>query len=109
MFEAAETSKGAAHFRIEIEDGTSAARYSKADAPDDRAYLADDVDWNPGAWKAGESYKSADVAALIEAVIAEGGAEALEALAFRISGSGARVAEAFESDGQAPELVIVYA
>jgi hypothetical protein len=109
VFQAAETSKGAAHFRIEIEDGTDAASYSRADAPDDRAYLADDVDWNPGAWKAGESYKSADVAALIEAVIAEGGAEALEALAFRISGSGARVAEAFESDGQAPELVIVYA
>jgi hypothetical protein len=49
------------------------------------------------------------VAELIEAVIEKGGDDALEALAFRISGSGERVAEAFESDGQAPELVITYA
>jgi hypothetical protein len=42
-------------------------------------------------------------------VIAEGGAEALDALAFRISGTGERVAEAFEGDGHAPELVVNYA
>jgi hypothetical protein len=109
VFQAAETSKGAAKFVIEIEDTTSAATYSKADAPDDRVYLDADIDWNPGAWKAGETYKSADIADLIEAVIAEGGAAALDALAFRISGSGERVAEAFEGDGQAPELVVTYA
>ena len=110
VFKAAETSKGAAHFEIEIEDTTHAAAYSRADAPDGRSYLADDVDWNVEAWKKGESYKSADVAHLIEKVIAEGGLDALDALAFRISGSGERVAEAFEAKGgDAPELVIEYA
>jgi hypothetical protein len=109
VFQAAETSKGAAHFKIEVEDSTDAKTYSKADAPDDRAYLAEEVDWHVAAWKAGETYKSADIAELIEAVIEAGGAEALEALGFRISGSGERVAAAFESDGQAPELVIAYA
>jgi hypothetical protein len=109
VFTAAETSKGAAHYEIEIEDTTSAATYSKANGPDARAYLADDVDWNPGAWKAGETYKSADISALIQEVIDEGGIDALDALAFRISGSGERVAEAFEAHGTAPELVIEYA
>jgi hypothetical protein len=109
LFQAAETSRGAAHFKIEVEDTTAARTYSRADAPDDRAYLADDVAWNPGAWQEGKTYKSADIAELIEAAIEKGGAEALDALAFRISGSGERVAEAFESDGQAPELVIDYA
>jgi hypothetical protein len=108
VFEAAETSKGAAHFEIEIEDTTEAATFSRANAPDSRTYLADDVDWNPGAWKAGHTYKSADISELIKDVIEEGGADALDALAFRISGSGERVAEAFES-GHAPELVIEYA
>ena len=99
VFEAAETSKGAAKFEIEIEDTTSAKTYSKADGPDARAYLDEDVDWNPGAWQEGKTYKSADIADLIEAVIKEGGLDALDALAFRISGSGERVAEAFEGDG----------
>jgi hypothetical protein len=109
QFQAAETSKGAAHFVIEVEDTTDALVFSKANAPDDRDYLAQDVDWNPGQWQKGEIYKSADITALIEAVIAEGGAEALDALAFRISGTGERVAEAFEGDGHAPELVVNYA
>ena len=109
VFEAAETSKGAAHFEIEVENTLSAKTYSAGDAPDDRAYLEADVDWNPGAWKEGKTYKSADIADLIEAVIAEGGTDALDSLAFRISGSGERVAEAFEGDGQAPQLVIEYA
>lgn len=106
VFEAAENSKGAAHYEIEVEDTTNAKAYTKANGPDARAYLDADVDWNPGAWKAGETYKSADIAELIEAVIKEGGLDALDSLAFRISGSGERVAEAFEGKGQAPELVV---
>ena len=40
----------------------------------------------------------------------DGGIDALDTLAFRISGSGERVAEAFEAKGgDAPELVIEYA
>jgi hypothetical protein len=109
VFQAAETSKGGARFEIEIEDSVKAKTYTKANAPDDRTYLEQDIDWNPGAWKKGEVYKSADVSELIEAVIAEGGAAALDALAFRISGSGERVAEAFEGKGEAPELVVNYA
>ena len=48
VFDAAETSKGAANFTIEIEDGTAAKTYSKADAPDDRAYHDDGRRLEPG-------------------------------------------------------------
>jgi hypothetical protein len=105
VFTAAETSKGAAAFTIEVEDTTAARTYTRADAPDDRAYLDAAVDWAVEDWTAGETYKSADIAALIEAVIADEGLEALDALAFRIAGSGERVAESFEG-GAAPELVV---
>ena len=109
VFKAAETSKGAARFEIGIEATTATETYTRADAPDDRSYLAEDVDWTPGAWTAGKTYRSADVSALIEKVIDEDGLDALDALAFRINGSGERVAEAFESRNGAPELVIEYA
>ena len=109
VFKAAETSKGAAHFEIGIEATTATETYTRADAPDDRSYLAEDVDWTPGAWTAGRTYRSADVSALIEKVIDEDGLDALDALAFRINGSGERVAEAFESRNGAPEIVIEYA
>jgi hypothetical protein len=108
VFTAAETSKGAARFQIEIEDTTSAKTYSKANGPDDRDYHDDTIVWNVAAWTEGKEYKSADVADLIEAVIEEGGLDALDALAFRISGSGERVADAYEA-GNAPELVLSYA
>jgi hypothetical protein len=110
VFTAAETSKGAAHFEIEVEDTTHAATYTRANGPDARAYLADDVDWDVQAWKKGETYKSADISELIRDVVEDGGSDALDALAFRVSGSGERVAEAFEAKGgNAPELVIEYA
>jgi hypothetical protein len=108
VFTAAETGKGKARFTIEVENTTAAASYSPTDAPDDRAYLAEDVAWNVGGWNEGRKYQSADVSELIEAVIGDGGLDALDALAFRITGSGERVAEAFESGAGAPELVINY-
>jgi hypothetical protein len=108
-FQAAKNSQGAANFEIEIEDTTTARTYSRTNAPDDRGYLAQDVDWSVGSWTNGQTYRSADISSLIKAVIDDGGLDALDALAFRISGSGQRVAHAFESDGAAPELVINYA
>jgi hypothetical protein len=105
VFTAAETDAGAARFTIEVEATTDAGSYAKAAAPDDRAYHDETVAWAAEAWTEGEAYRSADVAALIEAVIGDGGLDALDALAFRITGSGARAANAFES-GNGPSLVI---
>jgi hypothetical protein len=88
-FTAARTSKGAASFDIEIEATTAARSYRKVDSPDDRSYLDQKVEWQAGRWVAGETYRSADVSDLIEAVVADGGL-------------------AFESRVAAPELVIDY-
>lgn len=108
VFEASERSVGSARFTIEIEDTAQAKTYSRASTADDRGYLDDEVAWTPGEWRAGETYKSADISDLIEAIVGSGGLDALDALAFRIQGEGQRVAHAFESDGAAPKLVIDY-
>jgi hypothetical protein len=60
------------------------------------------VDWEPGAWTAGASYRSADVTALVEAALAGDGDD----ITFAITGTGHHVAQAFESGHAAPQLVI---
>ena len=109
VFTAAKTSAGAARFDIEIEDTTSARTYAKTAGIDGRSYLDESVTWDAGAWQKGETYRSADIADLIEAAIGNGGLDALDALAFRVTGSGARAAHAFESGQGTPQLVIEYA
>jgi hypothetical protein len=109
VFTAAKTSAGAARLEIEIEDTTAARTYSKTAGIDGRTYLDESVVWDAGAWTRGETYRSADIAELIEAAIGDGGLDALDALAFRITGSGARAAYAFESGQGTPQLVIEYA
>ena len=60
--------------------------------------------WNAEDWKKGQTYKSADIAELIEKAIEDGD---LDTLAFRISGKGGRVAKSFEG-GEPAQLVINY-
>jgi hypothetical protein len=109
VFEAAHSSSGAAALQIEIQDAVEPSTYSAAKGPDARAYLDDEVSWAAGAWTEGKTYKSADISSLIKAVIADNDLEALDTLAFRITGSGQRDAVAWEGAGAAPELVIEYA
>lgn len=61
------------------------------------------VDWDDlGSWKAGESYRSADLAPLVEAALAAGS----DTITFTLEGTGSHVAQAFDSGGTAPQLVI---
>jgi hypothetical protein len=108
VFEAAAASAGSASLAIEVQDASRPNTYSGLKGPDARAYLDDEVSWTATAWEKGKAYKSADVSHLIEAVIAENGIDALDSLAFRITGSGERDAVAFEGAGAAPQLVIEY-
>lgn len=108
VFEAAAASAGSASLTIEVQDATTPNTYSGLKGPDARVYLDDEVSWTATAWEKGKAYKSADVSHLIEAVIADNGIDTLEALAFRITGSGERDAVAFEGAGAAPQLVIEY-
>ena len=108
VFEATATSSGTARLAIEVQDATRPGTYSALKGPDARAYLDDEVIWNATAWQKGETYRSADISSLIEAVIADNGIDTLNALAFRVTGSGQRAAMAWEGAGAAPELVIEY-
>ncbi|WP_380058932.1 malectin domain-containing carbohydrate-binding protein (plasmid) [Falsihalocynthiibacter sp. SS001] len=108
QFNAYETSSGNASFTIEIEDTESAATYSGGSTPDDRDYLAEEFDWNDvEEWSNDGIYRSPDIADLIEAAIGTDGVLDGE-LGFRITGSGSRAAHSFDSDGFAPELVIMF-
>ncbi len=56
---------------------------------DTRTYLEETVTWdNIGAWEKDKTYRSADISDLIEALVAGGGLEAEDALAFRLTGTG---------------------
>ena len=104
-FEAEASSTGPASFRIGIEGTEDAAAYSYASRPENRAY-ADEFEWSDvEAWSAGATYETPDIAGLIAGVI---GADGVRdgALGFRILGQGARSAHAYDSSGEAPELVI---
>ncbi|HVH02698.1 MAG TPA: hypothetical protein VM891_07090 [Amaricoccus sp.] len=93
--------------RAEIESAYlvfEAKRGAGDDGPLTIAAAGESVDWDPGAWTAGASYRSADVAALVEAALAGDGNG--DHITFAITGSGSHVAEAFEADGAAPRLVI---
>ena len=112
QFEANGSDSVASNFTIEIENTESAATYSTTNDQDDRTYLDDDFDWNDvEVWTDGNTYTTPrgaqSLADLIEAVIGTDGVFDGE-LAFRITGTGARAAHSFDSDGDAPELVIVF-
>ena len=97
---------------IEIEGTEAAVTYSTGSTPDDRTY-ADSFVWQDvEAWAANQVYRTPDLTALVQGVIGSDGI-ADGALAFRISGvdgtTGRRSAYSFDSDGDAPELVIVLA
>jgi hypothetical protein len=109
LFEAKRAGPAAGTLPIAIEDTRDAARFAAGETLAARDVLDDTVTWSPGAWSKGKTYASADIADLIEAVIGDGGLDALDALAFRITGTGSHSAHAFDSAGAAPVLVIEHA
>ena len=106
LFEAKRAGGADGTLTIAVEDSLDAAGFSAGEDLAGRDYLDETVAWTPGAWQAGGSYRSADVSDLIAAVIDGGGPDALDALAFRITGTGNHTAHAWDSDGAAPILVI---
>jgi hypothetical protein len=110
VFTASAAAAAGGGLTIELQNSRAASNFRTGTPLDDRSYLAEAVAWDDlGAWKAGETYRSADISTLIEALIDDGGLDALDALAFRLSGTGAH--SAHSADGRisaAPELVINY-
>jgi hypothetical protein len=82
-----------------------AKRASTAEGSLTIAAEGESVTWDdPGAWTAGKNYSSTDVQALVAAAL-DAGSDGID---FTLTGTGSRVAEAFESDGTAPQLVIAW-
>ncbi len=107
-FNAFEDSSGSANFVIQIEDTLDNPTFTNGDG-NSRSYLNEEVEWNNvEQWTENQNYQSADISTLIEALIEDGGIDALDALSFRITGSGGRAAHAFNSDGEAAKLIINY-
>ena len=107
-FVAYENDSGSANLKIQVQNTTNAAPfYAK---PLSRSYLPDAVDWTPESWTAGQTYRTSNIATLIERVVADGDIDSNDTLAFLISGSGERVAHSFDSNAQnsEPRLVIEY-
>jgi len=108
LFEAERPSADGGSLQIELEDTLRAAGFAGGGFAG-RDYLGEGVAWDDvGSWRAGETYRTPDLSALIERLIDGGGLEAEDALAFRISGSGVHSAFSFDSAGAAPQLVITY-
>jgi hypothetical protein len=109
LFHAKRDSTDTGTLAIELEASRATAGFAGADPFVGRGYLAEAVAWEaPGAWQAGEFYRSPDLSALLEGLLGTGGLAAGDALGFRIAGGGARAAHSFESTGVAPQLVVTW-
>jgi hypothetical protein len=114
QFRVDEVSTGATSLTIRAEAADSAATYQAANGSmAARAVTAASVAWSPPAWPtagaAGADQRTPDIAALVQAVVDRPGWASGNALALRFSGTGRRIAEAYEGGaGLAPLLHIEY-
>jgi outer membrane protein assembly factor BamB len=112
QFTCDETSKSNTSLIISAEKSPNAKRFSK-DSHDisSRARTKAEIGWRPEAWsKTGEAaaaQRTPDLSALIREVISQPGWKSGNSVAFLISGSGERTAEARDTDKKvAPRLIL---
>ena len=114
QFQVDEVSTDAASLNIAAEDTDNAATFTTAtNNVSARPRTGATVIWTPSAWPtvdvAGPDQRTPNIASLVQAVINRPGWTSGNALAVIVSGSGARVAKAYEgSVGGAPALHIEY-
>ncbi len=114
QFTVDETSSDPTSLGVRAERATNAAAFGAGSGlPSARATTAASAAWSPAAWTsvgaAGSDQRTSDLALVIQEVIDQPGWSAGNALVLLVSGSGRRVAEAFDGVAPAaPELVLVY-
>lgn len=111
QFTVDEATSGATTLVVSANAVDSAAPFAKTTGDvSRRPDTAATVTWSPPAWptvgQAGPDQRSPDVSALVREVVARPGWRAGNALAFTLTGSGKRVAEAVDSGSGAPRLVL---
>jgi chitodextrinase len=114
QFTVDETSSDATSLLLRAELAPNAAPFGTGSGlPSVRATTAASASWTPPAWStvgaAGPDQRTPDLAALVQEVVDQPGWSPGNALVLLVSGSGRRVAEAFNGvAAAAPELVLVY-
>jgi chitodextrinase len=114
QFTVDETSSDATSLSVRAERATNAAPFGTGAAlPSARATTAASAAWSPAAWTsvgaAGAAQRTPDLALVIQEVVDQPGWSSGNALVLLVSGSGKRVAEAFDGvSSAAPELVLQY-
>ncbi len=99
---------------IAIEEDLNPATYGDAaGSVSSRSTLAETIAWNivPGSWgnvgEAGDAQRTPNLASLVQALVNQDGWAAGNAMAFQISGTGTKTAEAFDGDATAAARLIV--
>jgi hypothetical protein len=113
QFTTDESTSGATSLFINAENSNNALAFSTNNLISTRPLTTNVVNWQPEPWtvidEASEKQRSPDLKLLIKEVIDRDGWQEGNAMAFIISGTGSRVAYAFDGDPtKAPQLHIEY-
>jgi chitodextrinase len=114
QFTADEVKTGAASLVIRGESANSAAPFaSLSENVSGRSTTGASVPWNPPGWTAkgdaGAAQRTPDLAAIVQEIVARPGWVPGNAIAFLITGTGTRTAEAYEGGASvAPRLSVIY-
>jgi len=114
QFQTDEVGSGATSLLIRGEDADDAAAFANVrNNVSSRATTAASAAWAPGAWntvgQAGLAQRTVDLSDIVEEIVARSGWHSGNDMAFVITGSGTRTAEAFESGAAfAPLLHVEY-
>jgi hypothetical protein len=114
QFKTDEATSGATLLQIRGEDVDNAAQFLASSRNISSRSLTDAViNWAPSAWssagEAGSAQQSADLSSIIQEIIDRAGWQAMNSIAFAISGNGMRTAQSFDTNSAwAPSLHIEY-
>ena len=114
QFQADEVGSSATSLLIRAEDADDAAAFANvANNVSSRTKTDAAASWSPAAWttvgEAGLAQRTPDLSAIVQEIVSRGGWSALNDMAFIITGTGTRTAEAFEGGAaRAPLLHIEY-
>ncbi|OQY27979.1 MAG: hypothetical protein B6244_08525, partial [Candidatus Cloacimonetes bacterium 4572_55] len=114
QFAADETSDDETELTLYGEAVGNSSRFSSSQYDvTDRALTDAAVSWNPPEWDSrgeeGADQRTSDISSIIQEIVNRGDWESLGSLTILIDGSGSRVAESYNGDGNPPLLYVEYA
>ncbi len=113
QFTTDEVSGGPASLTIAVQDAADNNTFDASTAFDasGRPTLASTVEWSPADWnvvgEAGEAQRTPDLASLVQAIVDKADWAPYNAMTFIITGSGSRIAEAYEGDPSAAARLVI--